>query len=164
MVSRWLWPGNRTFLEVASMVVAWWIVALCAVTDVQQFNDISGEHWLLRSLTWWKQASKITLLQFIDRQLLRYRYGIMLCKYSKYCNPTLRLRAQLLLPVNVPQHLPMRRLSIPVPRRVCTELWQPLPDDEQRAQARCTCNNETLLVRYCCVFLFTLLNNFLLLY
>ena len=27
MVSRWLWPGNRTFLEVDSMVVTWWIVA-----------------------------------------------------------------------------------------------------------------------------------------
>ena len=26
-VSRWLWPGNRTFLEVASIVVTWWIVA-----------------------------------------------------------------------------------------------------------------------------------------
>ena len=23
---RWLSPGNRTFLEVASMVVTWWIV------------------------------------------------------------------------------------------------------------------------------------------
>ena len=29
--SRWLWPGNGTFLEVASMVVTWWIVAFCAV-------------------------------------------------------------------------------------------------------------------------------------
>ena len=27
MVSRWLKPGNRTFLEVANMVVTWWIVA-----------------------------------------------------------------------------------------------------------------------------------------
>ena len=27
VVSKWLWPGNRTFLEVASMVVTWWIVA-----------------------------------------------------------------------------------------------------------------------------------------
>ena len=26
VVSRWLWPGNRTLLEVASMVVTWWIV------------------------------------------------------------------------------------------------------------------------------------------
>ena len=26
MVSRWLWPGNRTYSEVASMVVTWWIV------------------------------------------------------------------------------------------------------------------------------------------
>ena len=27
LVSRWLGPGNRTFLEVASMAVSWWIVA-----------------------------------------------------------------------------------------------------------------------------------------
>ena len=27
VVSRWLWPGNRIYLEVASMVVTWWIVA-----------------------------------------------------------------------------------------------------------------------------------------
>ena len=27
VVSRWLWPGNRTLLEVASMVVSWWLVA-----------------------------------------------------------------------------------------------------------------------------------------
>ena len=27
VVSRWFWPGNRTFLEVNSMVVSWWIVA-----------------------------------------------------------------------------------------------------------------------------------------
>ena len=28
---RWLWPRNRTFLEVASMVVSWWILAfLCS--------------------------------------------------------------------------------------------------------------------------------------
>ena len=27
VVSRWLWPGKRTFLEVVSMVVTWWIVA-----------------------------------------------------------------------------------------------------------------------------------------
>ena len=27
VVSRWLWPGNKTFLEVASMVVTWWVLA-----------------------------------------------------------------------------------------------------------------------------------------
>ena len=33
MVGRWLWPGNRTFLEVASLVVTWWIAAfLCSAT------------------------------------------------------------------------------------------------------------------------------------
>ena len=26
VVSRWLWPGNMAFLEVASMVVSWWAV------------------------------------------------------------------------------------------------------------------------------------------
>ena len=31
---RWLSPGNRTFLEIASMVVTWWIVAcFCTVYD-----------------------------------------------------------------------------------------------------------------------------------
>ena len=25
--SRWLWPGNSTFLEVASMMVTWYVVA-----------------------------------------------------------------------------------------------------------------------------------------
>ena len=27
VIRRWLWPGNRTFLEVASMVVTYWIAA-----------------------------------------------------------------------------------------------------------------------------------------
>ena len=36
MVSRWLGPGNSTFLEVPSMVVIWWIVGFfCAVEDAQ---------------------------------------------------------------------------------------------------------------------------------
>ena len=26
MVSRWLWPGNRTFLKVAGVVATWWII------------------------------------------------------------------------------------------------------------------------------------------
>ena len=43
MVSRWLWPGNGTFLEVASMVVTWWIMTFCAVyighySFVREFN------------------------------------------------------------------------------------------------------------------------------
>ena len=27
VVSRWCWPGNRTYLDVDSMAVSWWIVA-----------------------------------------------------------------------------------------------------------------------------------------
>ena len=33
VVSRWLWPGNRTFLEVASMVATWWLVAFLRSID-----------------------------------------------------------------------------------------------------------------------------------
>ena len=53
MVSRWLWPGNRTFLEVASMVViTWWIVAFCAVTAYEEtynlfFSLSLSEPWLV---------------------------------------------------------------------------------------------------------------------
>ena len=36
-VSRWLWPGNKTFLDVASMVVTWWIVA-CLCTCILSVN------------------------------------------------------------------------------------------------------------------------------
>ena len=44
VVSRWLWPGNKTFLEVTSMVVTWWIVAFFAVivTDCVRMDM----HWL----------------------------------------------------------------------------------------------------------------------
>ena len=35
VVSRWLWPGNRPFLEVASMVVTWWIVAFLRRENTQ---------------------------------------------------------------------------------------------------------------------------------
>ena len=41
MVSKWLWPGNRTLLEVASMVVTWWIVAFL---PSDQYHDSS--RWL----------------------------------------------------------------------------------------------------------------------
>ena len=34
MASRWLGPGNKTFLEMVSMVVTWWTVAfLCSVSN-----------------------------------------------------------------------------------------------------------------------------------
>ena len=38
VVSRWLWPGNRTFLEVASKVVTWLIVVFYAVIFLQVTN------------------------------------------------------------------------------------------------------------------------------
>ena len=44
VVSRWLWPVNRTFLEVASMVVTWWIVAFLRSECVL--------FWYICLLTW----------------------------------------------------------------------------------------------------------------
>ena len=38
VVSRWLGPGNRTFLEEASMVVTWYIVAFFAWCSA--FDDV----------------------------------------------------------------------------------------------------------------------------
>ena len=48
VVSRWLWPGNRTFLEVASMVATWWIVAFLRSVShrvwSKDFHKASGHH------------------------------------------------------------------------------------------------------------------------
>ena len=58
VVSRWLWPGNRTFLEVASMVVTWWIVAFLpngsyGKLRVNRFSewerDLNVEAWTHRA-------------------------------------------------------------------------------------------------------------------
>ena len=49
VVSRWLWPGNRTFLDVASMVVSWWIVAF--LSSVKQDNtEVTVAHSILEIL------------------------------------------------------------------------------------------------------------------
>ena len=50
VVSRWLWPWNRTFLEVANMVVTWQIVAflhsVCLLMWQQaQFTQGWAKHW-----------------------------------------------------------------------------------------------------------------------
>ena len=40
MVSRWLCPGNRPFLEVANMVVSWWIVAFLPSSRVHVTSQV----------------------------------------------------------------------------------------------------------------------------
>ena len=39
-VNRWLPPGNRTFLEVASMVIPWWIVGFFAQWTLKLYLNI----------------------------------------------------------------------------------------------------------------------------
>ena len=43
---QWLGPGNRTFLEVASMDVTWWIVAFCAVSVTLSGNQVKAKMFL----------------------------------------------------------------------------------------------------------------------
>ena len=56
VVSRWLWPGNRTFLEVASMVVTWGIVDFCTVQ-----SDYTPLLLTLKVLNFWKFTSYCSL-------------------------------------------------------------------------------------------------------
>ena len=42
VVSRWLWPGNKTFLEVASMVVTWWSSVILRSVQPDGINSIHG--------------------------------------------------------------------------------------------------------------------------
>ena len=43
VVTRWLWPENRTFSEVDSMVVTWWIACLfCAVSCWSSYYNSSS--------------------------------------------------------------------------------------------------------------------------
>ena len=37
---QWLWPGNRTILEITSMVVKWWIVAVLCSTKSWSIHKI----------------------------------------------------------------------------------------------------------------------------
>ena len=54
VISRWLWPGHRTFLEVGSTVLIWWIVAfLCSVWH----HAWSDHHMLSSSCKWPGQLS-----------------------------------------------------------------------------------------------------------
>ena len=58
VVSRWLWPGNKTFLEVAIMVVTWWIVAflpsdnysMCGVCAVGNYTNTACTHQCIKTV------------------------------------------------------------------------------------------------------------------
>ena len=41
--SRWLWPGKRTFVEVDSMVVSWWIMAFLPIENKHGFKIDNGQ-------------------------------------------------------------------------------------------------------------------------
>ena len=60
MVSRWLWPGNRTFLEAANMAVTWWIVAfLATLTSYEQYMRTL---WPKSMKIWWSNHAFCSLI------------------------------------------------------------------------------------------------------
>ena len=73
VVSRWLWPGNRTFSEVASMVVTWWIVAFFA------------QCWLTQLL----QHSANPRFVFVVLLQTQHSGKPFLCEHSHKARPTL---------------------------------------------------------------------------
>ena len=48
---QWLWPGNRKFLNVTSMVVSWWIVCLFLCAVYLHRDDVFN--WLSQRLMYW---------------------------------------------------------------------------------------------------------------
>ena len=63
LVSRWLWPGNKTFLEVSCMVVTWWIVAfLQSVSTAKQSVPVGT--FPIR-LCWWRQIASLIWSSFL---------------------------------------------------------------------------------------------------
>ena len=72
--ARWLWPGNRTCLEEASMVVTWWIVAFLHI-DYQNICCITNTLRLLRYIAitferqWVKHAHKKIEMKFTMRPM-----------------------------------------------------------------------------------------------
>ena len=100
VVSRWLWPGHRTFLEVANMVVTWWIVAFCAVVVivcVSMFcvvNDIDCYmySWMFHTNTLgYSFKCKVALIRHVFRSVFLFWHSVCIymkvsfCFYIDYC-------------------------------------------------------------------------------
>ena len=65
VVNRWLWPANNTFLEVASMVVTWWIVAfLYSVCYVDRSSIEWGIYLTILSINYLQFYTYICCLGF----------------------------------------------------------------------------------------------------
>ena len=59
VVSRCLWPGNKTFLEVASMVVTWWIVVCsCSGSTIEFKHEPALSSSLSSCISFNKAADK----------------------------------------------------------------------------------------------------------
>ena len=59
VVNSWLWPGYKTFLEVASMVVTWWIVAFLQSGIRCYFITLTCKAYILTESMIWSTAQQV---------------------------------------------------------------------------------------------------------
>ena len=81
--SRWLWPGNRTILEVASMVVTWWTVAFLPSESLRWWT--TQTIWYLcsiRLISWLCSAPVGNKSPITFRESLSPRYSFSLSRDS----------------------------------------------------------------------------------
>ena len=76
VVSRWLWSGNETFLEVDSMVVRWWIVAFLPQCLTEQFCWLSLGCSYLLAVLWYRTLGWVRL-DYVTVASLEYSSGSM---------------------------------------------------------------------------------------
>ena len=78
MISRWLWPGNRTCLEVASMVITWWIVFFVQCMNPYCLVWEWGGVWILKAVRISCGTITCTLIHkcFLARRSRKYEEGV----------------------------------------------------------------------------------------
>ena len=79
----WLWPGNRIFLEVASMVVTWWIVAFCPV--LWCFSSILNHTYPSYTLALEESKMGILYVALIIQYSRQYWYVFLVVLYLISC-------------------------------------------------------------------------------
>ena len=61
----WLWPGNRTYLKVASMVVTWWRVAFFPVIHTEGISK-----------TYWSCSYRVVVLSLWVTALIQEKFSL----------------------------------------------------------------------------------------
>ena len=85
MVSRWLWPGNRTFWEVDITVVSWWLVGFLHCVLLIILVTVIFEVGLQGPKdTFMKNTYFIGITQLLERKSFR-TLPVEVCYNSAFC-------------------------------------------------------------------------------